>query len=179
MSNDTLRATLDTTVILGAVGSPHGPNAAVIAQGLVGIYTMVLAQSVIAEAIRHLRRGFGKVPPLSDDQIEGIFVTLFQHLWTPDILLPAPPTTLDTRAVHDRYLAPWLVTHGYVTPDASRRLNPLTRVGDVSAKDLHVLAVAVQSASSCIVTSNLADYPSDCGVDIVPPSRYLISLMDH
>jgi hypothetical protein len=66
MPKESMRATLDTTVILGAVGNPWGPNASVIAQGLAGIYPMVLAQSVIAEALRHLRRGFGKVPPLSD-----------------------------------------------------------------------------------------------------------------
>lgn len=48
---------------------------------------MVLAQSVIAEAIRHLRRGFGKVPPLSDREIDTLLATLLQHRWIPDTLL--------------------------------------------------------------------------------------------
>jgi predicted nucleic acid-binding protein len=99
-----MRATLDTTVILGAVGNPLGPNASVIAHGLVGIYSMVLAQSVIAEALRHLRRGFGKIPPLSERQIETLFATLFQHRWEPQILRQAPPTTLNTTAVQHELL---------------------------------------------------------------------------
>lgn len=51
MSEKIIPATLDTTVILGAVGNPSGPNASVIAHGIAGVYTMVLSQSVIAEAL--------------------------------------------------------------------------------------------------------------------------------
>ncbi len=176
MPNERMKATLDTTVILGAVGNPLGPNASVIAQGLVGIYPMVLAQSVIAEALRHLRRGFGKVPPLSDSQIEALFATLFQHWWDPKSLRPAPPTTLNTAAVQHELLGLWLVKEGYIPPEAARRLNPYTRVGEVSPKDLHVLAVALESGSQFIVTSNGQDYPDDCGVAIVPPSQFLTYL---
>jgi hypothetical protein len=143
MSENIIRATFDTTVILGAVGNPSGPNASVIA----GVYTMVLAQSVIAEALRHLRQGFGKVPPLSDRQMEPLFATLFQHWWNPHRLVPAPPTTLNTTAIQHESLGRWLVQEGYITPEAARRLNPHTRVGDVSSKDLHVLAVALESGS--------------------------------
>ena len=173
MPDEIIRATLDTTVILGAVGNPSGPNANVIAQGLAGIYTMVLAQSVIAEAIRHLCRGFGKVPPLSDSQLDTLFATLFQHRWNPDTLLPAPPTTLNTTAVQHELLGRWLVQEGYITPESARRINPQTRVGDVSPKDLHVLAVALESDSQFIVTSNGKDYPEHCGVAVVPPSQFL------
>ena len=85
MPEEIMRATLDTTLILGAVGNPLGPNASVIAHGLAGIYPMVLAQSVIAETLRHLRRGFGKVPPLWGRQFETLLATLFQiqHGWDP------------------------------------------------------------------------------------------------
>ncbi len=79
MSEKIIRAMLDTTVILGAVGNPSGPNAHVIA----GVYTMVLAQSVIAEALRHLRQGFGKVPPLSDRQIRTPVRDAFSTLVEP------------------------------------------------------------------------------------------------
>ncbi len=143
MSENIIRARFDTTVILGAVGNPSGTNASVIA----GVYTMVLAQSVIAEALRHLRQGFGKVPPLSDRQMEPLFATLFQHWWNPHRLVPAPPTTLNTTAIQHESLGRWLVQEGYITPQAARRLNPHTRVGDVSSKDLHVLAVALESGS--------------------------------
>lgn len=176
MPKERMKATLDTTVILGAVGNPLGPNAGVIAQGLVGIYPMVLAQSVIAEALRHLRRGFGKVPPLSDGQIETVFATLFQHWWEPQILRPAPPTTLNTTAVQHELLGRWLVKEGYITSGSARRVNPHTRVGEVSPKDLHVLAVALESGSQFIVTSNGQDYPDHCGVAVVPPSQFLMHL---
>ncbi len=176
MPKESMRATLDTTVILGAVGNPLGPNASVIAQGIASIYTMVLAQSVIAEALRHLRRGFGKVPPLSDRQIDTLFATLFQHQWNPDTLLPAPPTTLNTTAVQHELLGRWLVQEGYIAPESARRMNPHTRVGEVSPKDLHVLAVALESDSQFIVTSNGKDYPDHCGVAVVPPSQFLTHL---
>ena len=176
MPNERLRATLDTTVILGAVGNPLGPNASVIAQGLAGIYPMVLAQSVIAETLRHLRRGFGNIPPLSERQIETLFATLFQHWWDPQSLRSAPPTTLNTTAVQHELLGNWLVKEGYITPESARRLNPHTRVGEVSPKDLHELAVALESGSQFIVTSNGKDYPDHCGVAIVPPSQFLTHL---
>lgn len=179
MSENIIRATLDTTVILGAVGNPSWPNASVIAHGIAGVYTMVLAQSVIAEALRHLRQGFGKVPPLSDRQMEPLFATLFQHWWNPHRLVPAPPTTLNTTAIQYESLGRWLVQEGYITPEAARRLNPHTRVGDVSSKDLHVLAVALESGSEFIVTSNGKDYPDHCGVVIVPPSHFLMHLATH
>ena len=116
MPEEIMRATLDTTLILGAVGNPLGPNASVIAQGMAGIYPMVLAQSVIAETLRHLRRGFGKIPPLSERQIETLFATLFQHGWTHQSLRLAPPTTLNTTAVEHELLGRWLVKERYITP---------------------------------------------------------------
>ncbi len=76
-------------------------------------------------------------------------------------------------------LGRWFVQEGYITPKASPRLNPLTRVGDVSPKDLHVLAVALESGSEFIATSNGKDYPDHCGVVIVPPSQFLMLLATH
>lgn len=163
MPNECVRATLDTTVILGAVGNPLGPNANVIALGLANIYSMVLVQSVIAEALRHLRRGFGKVPPLSERQIETLFATLFQHLWDPQRLWSAPPTTLNTTAVQHELLGHWLVNEGYITPEAARRINPLTRVGEVSPEDLHVLAVAQNPARRLLSPAMAKIIPSIVG----------------
>ena len=40
------------------------------------------------------------------------------------------------------------------------------RVGEVSPKDLHVLAVTLESDSQFIVTSNGKDYPDHCGVAV-------------
>ncbi len=83
MSEKIIRATLDTTAILGAVGNPSGPNAS----GMAGVYPMVLAPSVIAESLRELRQGLGKVPLLSDRQMEPLFATLFQHGGNPHRLM--------------------------------------------------------------------------------------------
>lgn len=168
---DRPRATLDTTVLLGAVANPHGPNASVLARGLVGLYEMVLPQYVIAEAMRHLRRGFGKVPPLSDAQIDRLFARLFAHRWDPDQLWPGPPGTLDLAPVRHEPLGPWLVRQGYLR--SPTRVTPTTRVGEVSPKDLPVLVVALQSDSTYLVTSNLADYPAACGIQILRPTAFL------
>lgn len=143
------------------------------------VFILWFCPKVLSRKPYHLRQGFGKVPPLSDRQMKPLLATLFQHWWNPHKLVPAPPTTLNTTAIQHELLGRWLVQEGYVTPEAARRLNPHTRVGDVSPKDLHVLAVALESGSEFIVTSNGKDYPDHCGVVIVPPSQFLMHLATH
>ena len=90
MCEKIIRATRDTTVILGAGGNPSGPNASVIAHGLSWFWPHVLSRKPYAIYTKGLAK---------DRQMEPLVATLFQHGGNPHRLMPAPPTISVDRVI--------------------------------------------------------------------------------
>jgi hypothetical protein len=116
-----------------------------------------------------LREGCPTLPPLQPP-IKRAFSA--SHPCGP--FPPATPSPISLRAAHADKAAPDALVTGY------EHLIPGLMLPD--EKDRHVLAAAIRSGASVIVTCNLADFPRESlrefGVEAQHPDEFILNLLD-